>query len=106
MREEEAHQENQSQPDSPERQEDGDVVEEPEGVGESTSTLRSPEEDDPSMDVDEADTQQSTSDSTLTISPEEEQMLMGESAEVAGELAKLQVSSPTGHEPEGGETSQ
>ena len=42
----------------------------------------------------------------ITVSPEEVEMLTGDPTSVAGEMAKLQVSSPNSHKPEDGGTSQ
>ena len=47
-----------------------------------------------------------TSGSTITVSAEEDQILKGNPTSVAGEMAKLQVSSPNSPKPEGSETSQ
>ena len=84
------------------------MVEEPKESGltgvESTSPLRS-QETEPSMEVDVDSTPPLTSGSAITVSVEEDQMLMGDPAAVAGEMAKLQVFSPNSHKPEGGETS-
>ena len=107
--EEEACHGDQGQSDSSEGQYGHVVVEEPEESGltgaESTSPLES-QETEPSMEVDVDSTLPLTSGSAITVSAEEEQMLMGDPTSVAGEMAKLQVSSPNSHKPEGGETSQ
>ena len=58
------------------------------------------------MKVDVDSTLPLTSDSDITVSAEEDQILTGDPTSVAGEMAKLQVSSPNSHKPEGGETSQ
>ena len=83
------------------------MVEEPEESGltgvESTSPLGGHQ---PSMEVEVDSTQPLASGSAITVSAEEDEMLMGDPTSVAGELAKLQVSSPNSHKPEGGETSQ
>ena len=85
------------------------MVEEPEESGltgaESTSPLRS-QETEPSTEVDMDSTPPLTSGSAITVSAEEDQMLTGDPTSVAGEMAKLQVSSPNSHKSEGGETSQ
>ena len=85
------------------------MVEEPEESGltgaESTSPLRN-QETEPSMEVDVDRTLPLTSGSAITVSAEEDQILAGDPTSVAGEMAKLQVSSPNSHKPEGGETSQ
>ena len=72
---------------------------------ESTSPLRS-QEAEPSMEVDGDDILLLTSGDTITVTAEEEEMLMGDPTSVAGEVAKLQVSSPDSHKPEDGKTSQ
>ena len=85
------------------------MVEEPEESGltgvESTSPLES-QEMEPSMEVDVDSTLPLTSGGDITVSAEEDEMLMGDPTSVAGEMAKLQVSSPNCHKPEDGETSQ
>ena len=85
------------------------MVEGPEESGptgaESTSPLRS-QEAEPSMEVDVDDILPLTSGDATTVTAEEEEMLMGDPTSVAGEMAKLQVSSPDSHKPEDGETSQ
>ena len=58
------------------------------------------------MEVDVDDTPLLTSGDATTVTAEEEEMLMGDPTSVAGEMARLQVSSPDSHEPEDGETSQ
>ena len=74
-------------------------------VWESTSPLRG-QETEPSMEVDVDSTPPLASGSAITVSAEEDEMLMGDPTTVVGEMAKLQVSSPNSHKPEGGETSQ
>ena len=107
--EEEAHHGDQGQSNSNEGQYGDIVVEEPEETGltgaESTSPLRS-QETELSMEVDMDSTSPLTSGSAITVSAEEDQILTGDPTSVAGEMAKLQVSSPNSHKPEGGETSQ
>ena len=76
----------------------------PTGV-ESTSPLRS-QEAEPSMEVDMDDIPPLTSGSTVTVTAEEDEMLTGDPTSVAGEMAKLQVSSPNSPKPEDDETSQ
>ena len=83
------------------------MVEEPEesvltGV-ESTSPPGN-QETEPSMEVDEDSTPPLTSGGGITVSAEE-QILMDDSTSVAGEMTRLQVSSPDSHKPEDGETS-
>ena len=107
--EEEAHHGDQNQSDSSEGQYGDVVVEESEESGltgaESTDSLGS-QETEPSMEVDVDSTPLLTSGSAITVSAEEDQLLTGDPTSVAGEMAKLQVSFPNSHKPEGGETSQ
>ena len=109
IREEEARQGDQGQSDSSEGQDDNIMVEEPEESGptgaESTSTLRS-QEAEPSMEVDMDDILLLTSGCAITVTAEEDEMLMGNATSVAGEMAKLQVSSPNSPKPKDDETSQ
>ena len=58
------------------------------------------------MEVDVEDIPPLTSGDAITVTAEEEEMLMGDPTSVAGEMAKLQVSSSDSHKPEDGETSQ
>ena len=85
------------------------MVEGPEESGptgmEPTSPLRS-QEAEPSMEVDMDDIPPSTSGDTTTVTAEEEEMLMGDPTSVAGEMARLQVSSLDSPKPEDSETSQ
>ena len=85
------------------------MVEEQEESGltgaESTGPLRS-QETEPSMKVDMDSTPPLTSGSPITLSAEEDQILMGDPTSVAGEMAKLHVSFPNSHKPEGSEISQ
>ena len=60
----------------------------------------------PSMEVDMDSIPPLTSGGDITVSPEEDEILMGNPTSVAGEMAKLQVSSPNSHKAEDGETSQ
>ena len=109
IREEEAHQGDQGQSNSSERQDDDVIVEGPEESGptgvESTSPLRS-QEAEPSMEVDVDDIPPLTSGGATTVTAEEDDMLTGNPTSVTGEMAKLQVSSPDSHDPEDRETSQ
>ena len=109
IQEEEACQGDQGQSDSSEGQDDDIMVEGPEESGpigaESTSPLRS-QEAEPSMEVDVDNIPPLTSGDTITVTAEEDEMLMGDSTSVAGEMAKLQVSSPNSPKPEDDETSQ
>ena len=72
---------------------------------ESTSPLKS-QETEPSMEVDVDDILPLTSGDDTTVTAEEEEVLMGNPTSVAGDMAKLQVSSPDSHKPEDGETPQ
>ena len=109
IQKEEARHGDQGQSDSSEAQYGNVMVEEPGESGltgvESTSPLGS-QETEPSMEVDVDSTLLLTSGSAITVSAEEDQILMGDPTSVAGEMAKLQVSSPNSHKPEGSETSQ
>ena len=105
MREEEARQEDRGQSDSSE----GDAIVEgaeesgPPGV-EVPGPLKS-QGAEPSMEVDADDIPPLTSNDVTTVTPEDK-MLMGDTTSMAGEMARLQVSSPDSHEPEDGETQQ
>ena len=107
--EEEAHQGDQGQSDSGKGQ-DGDVVVEgaeesgPTGA-EATGPLRS-QEAEPSMEVDVDDIPLLTSGDATTVTAEEDEMLMGDTNSMSGEIARLQVSSPDSHKPEDGEVPQ
>ena len=83
------------------------MVERPEDSGptsvESTNTLRN-QEAEPSMEVNMDDIPSLAPDSATAIVPEEDEMLMGDPTSVAGEMAKLQVSSPNSPKPEDRET--
>ena len=109
IQEEEAHQEDRGQSNSGEGQ-DGDIMVEgaeesgPTGA-EATSPLRS-QEAGPSMEVDVDDIPPLTSGDATTVTAEEDEMLMGDTTSMLGEMARLQVSSPDSHKPEDGETPQ
>ena len=107
--EEEARQGEQGQSDSSKGQEGDIVVEGPEESGlkgvESTSPLKS-QETEPSMEVDVDDIPLLTSGDATTVTAEEDEMLMGDPTSVAGEMAKLQASSPDSHKPKDSETPQ
>ena len=109
MREEEAHQEDRDQSNSSEGQDGEVVVEGAEGSGptgvEATGPLRS-QEAEPPMEVDVDDIPLLTSDDATTVTAEEDDMLMGDTTSMSGEMARLQVSSPESHKPEDGETPQ
>ena len=110
IQEEEVRQGDQGQSNSSEGQ-DRDVVVEgaeesgpPPGV-EATGPLRS-QEAEPSMEVDVDDIPPMTSGDATTVTPKEDEMLMGDTTSMSGEMARLQVSSPESHKPEDGETPQ
>ena len=109
MREEEAHQEDQGQSDSSEGQDRDVVVKGAKGSGptgaEATVPLRSHEAE-PPMDVDMDDILLLTSNDATTITAEEDDMLMGDTTSMSGEMARLQVSSPDSHKPKDGKTPQ
>ena len=109
IREEEACQGDQGQSNSSEGQDDDVVVEGMEESGptgaESISPLRS-QEAEPSMEIDVDNILLLNSGGAITVTAKQEEMLMGDPTSVAGEMAKLQVSSPDSHKPEDGETSQ
>ena len=109
IREEEARQGDESQSDSSEGQDGNIMVEGLEESGptgaESAGALRS-QEAEPSMEVDVDDILPLTSDDATTVTAEKDEVLMGGPASVAGEMARLQVSSPGSHKPEDGETPQ
>ena len=110
MREEEAHQEDQGESNSSEEQ---DVV--VEGAQESGPTgvealgppipTASVQAAEPSMDVDIEDIPPLTSEDATTVTPKEDEVLTGDPASVAGEMAQLQVTSPDSQKPEDGKTS-
>ena len=108
MREEEACQEDWGQSDCSEGQDGDVVVEGAEGSGpagaEAIGPLRS-QEAEPSMEVDVYDILPLTSKDATTVTPEEDEMLMGDPTLVAGEMAQLQVTSPDSHKPKDSETS-
>ena len=106
IQEEEARQGDQGQSNSSEEQEGDIMVEGLEESGltgtESTGPLES-QQTEPSMDVD-MDIPSLTSVDNATVTAKEEEVLMHDPTSVAGDMAKLQVSSPDSHKPEDGET--
>ena len=72
---------------------------------EFTGPLRS-QQAEPSMEVDVDDIPPLTSGDTTTVTAEEDEMLTGDPTSMTGEMARLQVSSPDSHKPDGGETPQ
>ena len=109
IQEEEARQGDQGQSDSSEGQEGDVMVEGQEESGptgaESTGPLRS-QEAEHSMEVDVDDMPPLTSGDTTTVTAKEDEILTGDPASMTGEMARLQVSSPDSHKPEGSETPQ
>ena len=109
MREEEAHWEDWGKSDSSEEQ---DVV--VEGAQESGPTgveatgppmpLATIQAAEPSMDMDMEDILLLTSEEATTVTPEEDEVLTGDPASVAGEMTQLQVTSPDSQKPEDGKT--
>ena len=95
--EEEARHGDQGQSDSSEGQDDDVMVKEPEESGLTGVEFTSPpgnQETECSMEVDVDSTPPLTSGGDVTVSAKEEQILMDDSTSVAGEMARLQVSSP------------
>ena len=92
IQKEEAHHGDQGQSDSSEGQYDNVMVKEPEEsslIGaELTSPLRG-QETEPSMEVDMDSIPPLASGSAITVSAEEDEMLMGDPTSVAGEMAML-----------------
>ena len=58
------------------------------------------------MEVDISDMPQLASEDATTVTPEEDDMLMGDPTSMAGEMARLQVTPPESHEPEDSEALQ
>ena len=112
MREEDARQVDWGQSNS-NTDKDGDVI--VEGVQESGPTgakatgppipMASTQGAEHAMEVDIGDMPQLASKDATTLTPEEDDMLMGDPNSVAGEMAWLQVTPPESHEPENGEAS-
>ena len=112
MREEDAHQVDWGQSDS-NMDEDGDVI--VEGAQESGPTgaeatgppipTASIQEAERAMEVDISDMPQLASEDTTAVTPQEDDMLMGDPTSVAREMARLQVTPPESHEPEDGKAS-
>ena len=109
MREEEACQKDRDQSDSSE----GDVIVEgaeesgPTGVEATSPPIPTAciQEAEPSMKVDVDDIPPLTSEDATAVTPEEDEMLMGDPTLVTEEMAQLQVTSPDSHKPKDGETS-
>ena len=92
---------------------DGDVVVEgeqdtgptsAEGPDPPTPTASTPEAEH-TMEVEVSGMPQLTSEDATTVTPEEDDMLMGDPISVTGEMAQLQVMPPKSHEPEDSEAS-
>ena len=109
---EEACQEDRDESDSSKDQ-DGDVI--VEGAQESGPTgveamdppipTASIQQAEPAMEVDEGGIPPLTSEDATTVTPEEDEMLMGNPTSVAGEMAQLQVTPPENHELKDGKAS-
>ena len=112
MREEDACQVDWGQSDS-NTDKDGDVIvkevqESGPAGAEATGPpipMASTQEAERAMEVDIGDMPQLASEDTTMVTPEEDDMLMGNPTSVAGEMARLQVTPPESHEPEDGEAS-
>ena len=109
IREEEACQEDRGQSDSSEEQDRDIIVEGAQESGHTSAEATGPptpmasiEEAEPAMEVDIGDILPLTSEDATTVTPEEDDMLMGDPTSVAGEMAWLQVTPPDSHEPEDG----
>ena len=112
MREEEAHQGDRGESDSSEEQDRDVIVEEEQESGPTGAEAQGPPTSmasvpaaEPSMDVDMEDIPPLTSEEATAVTPEEDEVLTGDPASVAGEMAWLQVASPDSQKPEDGETS-
>ena len=112
MREEEAHQGDWGESDSSEEQDWDITVEEEQESGPTGAEATGPptptasvQAAEPSMDVDMEDVPLLTSEDATVVTPEEDEVLTGDPASVAGEMAQLQVASPDSQKPEDGETS-
>ena len=101
MREEDACQVDQGQSDS-NTDEDGDAI--VEGAQESGPTsaeaMGPPIPMASTQEADVGDIPPLTSEDATTVTPEEDDILMGDPTSVAGEMARLQVTPPESHEPE------
>ena len=106
MREEEAHQGDWGESDSSEEQDRDVIVEEEQESGPTDveapdlpASLASVQAAEPSMDVDMEDVPLLTSEEATAVTPEEDEVLTGDPASVAGEMARLQVTSPDSLKP-------
>ena len=77
------------------------MVEEPEESG-----LTGGQETEPPMEIDVESAPPLASGGDTTVTPKEDEMLMGNPTSVAGEMARLQVSSPDSQRPEQDATRQ
>ena len=92
---------------------DGDVVVEGEQDTGPTSAeapdpptpMASAPEAEHTMEVEVSEMPQLTSEDAMTVTPEEDDMLMGDPISVTGEMAQLQVMPPKSHEPKDSEAS-
>ena len=97
--------------DDPNEEHDDDVVvetsEEDDPIGEPPGSQGAERP----MEVDEPNPSPATQDDKTEVTPKEDALLMGEqppqgdTVSVAGDLANLNIASPPGNDPEGGETS-
>ena len=112
MREEEAHQGDWGESYSSEEQDQDVIVEEEqesgpssaEALGPSTS-MASVQAAEPSMDVDMEDVPPLTFEEATAVTPKEDEVLIGDPASMAGQMARLQVTSLDSQKPKDGETS-
>ena len=111
MREEEAHQGDRGESDSSEEQDRDVVVEKEQESGPTGAEAMGPltptasvQAAEPSMDVDMEDVPLLTSKDATAVTPKEDEVLMGDPASVAGEMARLQVTSLDSQKSEDGET--
>ena len=112
MREEEAHQEDRASLDSSEEHDRDVIVEGAQKSGPTSAQATDPpiptasiQQAEPAMEVNVGDIPPLTSEDATTVTPEEDEMLMGDPTSVAGEMARLQVTTPESHEPKDGEAS-
>ena len=103
MREEEAHQEDQGKSNSSKEQDIvvGGAQESGPTSAEATATA-SVQAAEPSMEVDMEDIPLLTFKDATAVTPEEDEVLTGDPTSVAGEMARLQVTSPDSQKPEDG----
>ena len=106
MREEEAHWGDWGESDSSEEQDQDVIVEREQESGPNGVEAMGPptpianvQEAEPSMDMDMEDVPPLTSKDATTVTPEEDEVLMGDPASVAGEMAWLQLPLRTARSP-------